>query len=56
MAVTKIIPIKATVQKAVDYICNPDKTDDELYIDCSNCSPFCAKLEFDFYRYRYETV
>ena len=53
MAVTKIIPIKATVQKAVDYICNPDKTDDELYIDCSNCSPFCAKLEFDFYRYRY---
>lgn len=54
MAVTKIIPIKATVQKAVDYICNPDKTDDELYIDCSNCSPFCAKLEFDFYRYRYD--
>ena len=53
MAVTKIIPIKATIQKAVDYICNPDKTDDELYIDCSNCSPFCAKLEFDFYRYRY---
>ena len=40
MAVTKIISIKATVQKAVDYICNPDKTDDELYIDCSNCSPF----------------
>lgn len=34
MAVTKIISIKATVQKAVDYICNPDKTDDELYIDC----------------------
>lgn len=54
MAVTKIIPIKATIQKAVDYICNPDKTDDELYIDCSNCSPFCAKLEFDFYRYRYD--
>ena len=54
MDVTKIIPIKATVQKAVDYICNPNKTDDELYIDCSNCSPFCAKLEFDFYRYRYD--
>lgn len=54
MAITKIIPIKATVQKAVDYICNHNKTDDELYIDCSNCSPFCAKYEFDFYRYRYD--
>ena len=33
MAVTKIMPIRATVQKAVDYICNPDKTNDKLYIE-----------------------
>ena len=27
MAYTKIHAIKATVDKAIDYICNPDKTD-----------------------------
>ena len=25
MAVTKILPIRSTIQKSVDYICNPDK-------------------------------
>lgn len=29
MAVTKIHPIKTTLNKAIDYICNPDKTDDK---------------------------
>lgn len=53
MAVTKIMPIRATVQKAVDYICNPDKTDDKLYVDSSNCSPNGADIEFGFYRWRY---
>ena len=53
MAVTKIMPIRATVQKAVDYICNPDKTNDKLYIDSSNCSPNGADIEFGFYRWRY---
>ena len=28
MAVTKIHPVKTTLNKAIDYICNPDKTDD----------------------------
>ena len=28
MAVTKIHPIKTTLKKAIDYICNGDKTDD----------------------------
>ncbi len=28
MAVTKIKPIKSTLKKALDYIQNPDKTDD----------------------------
>ena len=29
MAVTKIHSIKTTLKKAIDYICNRDKTDDE---------------------------
>ncbi len=32
MAVTKIHPIKTTLKKAIDYICNGDKTDDEIYV------------------------
>lgn len=32
MAVTKIHGIKTTVDKAIEYICNPDKTDQNLYI------------------------
>ena len=32
MAVTKIHPIKSTLKKAIDYICNGDKTDDEIYV------------------------
>ena len=32
MAVTKIHPIKTTLKKAMDYICNGDKTDDEKHI------------------------
>ena len=32
MAVTKIHGIKTTVNKAIEYICNPDKTDQNLYI------------------------
>ena len=27
MAVTKTHPIKSTLKAAIDYICNPDKTD-----------------------------
>ena len=29
MAVTKIHPIKSTLKKALDYIENPDKTDEK---------------------------
>ena len=29
MAYTKIHAIKATVDKAIDYICNPEKTDEK---------------------------
>ena len=30
MAVTKTHPIKSTLKAAIDYICNPEKTDGKL--------------------------
>ena len=32
MAYTKIHAIKATVDKAIDYICNPEKTDEKMFV------------------------
>ena len=49
MAVTKIIPIRTTISNSVDYICNPDKTDDRLLVHSKNCFPHTAGLEFKHY-------
>ena len=38
MAVTKIHPIKSTLRKALDYIENPDKTDEKLFVSSYGCS------------------
>lgn len=48
MAVTKIHGIKTTVDKAIEYICNPDKTDQNLYISSFACSPEIAVLDFKY--------
>ena len=48
MAVTKIHPIKTTLNKAIDYICNPDKTDNQILISSFGCSYQTADIEFDF--------
>ena len=48
MAVTKIHPIKTTLNKAIDYICNPDKTDDKILISSYGCSYETADIEFAF--------
>ena len=48
MAYTKIHAIKATVDKAIDYICNPDKTDDKIFISSYACSPETAALDFKY--------
>ena len=48
MAVTKIHGIKTTVDKAIEYICNPDKTDQNLYISSFACSPETAVLDFKY--------
>ena len=47
MAVTKIHPIKTTLKKAIDYICNGDKTDDEIYVITHLCSRENAHKEFE---------
>ena len=39
MAYTKIHAIKATVDKAIDYSCNPNKTDEQIYVSSYACVP-----------------
>ena len=46
MAYLKIFPIKVTDKKALDYITNPDKTDEKLLVSSFGCSPETADLEF----------
>ena len=48
MAVTKIKPIKSTLNKALDYIQNPDKTDGKILVSSYGCSPETADIEFGF--------
>ena len=46
MAYLKIFPIKVTDKKALDYITNPDKTEEKLLVSSFGCSPETADLEF----------
>lgn len=48
MATTKIKPIKSTLKKALDYICNPAKTDEKILIFSYGCSHETADIEFGF--------
>lgn len=48
MAYTKIHAITSTVNKAVDYICNPEKTDGSILISSYGCSPETAAYDFKF--------
>ena len=48
MAVTKIKPIKSTLSKALDYIENPDKTDEKMLISSFGCSYETADIEFGY--------
>ena len=48
MAVTKIKPIKSTLKKALDYICNPTKTDEKILISSYGCYHETADIEFGF--------
>lgn len=48
MAYTEIHPIKSTLDAAIAYICNPDKTDGKLLISSFGCSYETADMEFMF--------
>lgn len=50
MAITKTHPIKSTLKKAIDYICNPDKTDGKLLVSSFGCAPETADIEFAWTR------
>ena len=47
MAVTKTHPIKTILKKAIDYICNGDKTHDEIYVTTHLCSRENTHKEFE---------
>ena len=48
MAYTRIHAIKSTVAKAVAYICNPDKTDQQLLVGTFGCTAETARHDFDY--------
>lgn len=50
MAVTKTHPIKSTLKAAIDYICNPDKTDGKLLVSSFGCTAETADIEFAWTR------
>ena len=50
MAITQINPISTTLKKAINYIMNPDKTDDKLLVSSFACSAETAAYEFDWTR------
>ena len=48
MAVTKIKPIRETVNKAIAYILDPQKTDDAFYVSSYGCAASdAAAKEFE---------
>ena len=47
MAVTKIHPIRSTPKKALDYIENPEKTEDKMLVSSFGCSYETADIEFE---------
>ena len=50
MAVTKTHPIKSTLKAAIDYICDPAKTDGKLLVSAYGCTAETADIEFGWTR------
>ncbi len=50
MAITKIHPIKTTLDLSIEYICNPEKTDEKILISTHACGHETAALEFEMTR------
>ena len=51
MAITKTHPIKSTLKAAIDYICNPAKTDGKLLVSSFGCAAETADIEFEWTRH-----
>jgi hypothetical protein len=47
MAITKIHPIKTTLEVSINYICDAKKTDEEILISTFMCGHKTAALQFD---------
>ena len=47
MAITKIHPIRRTLGKAVKYITDPGKTEEELFVSCFSCAKETIVYEFN---------
>jgi len=47
MAITKIHPIKSTLNLAIDYIVNGDKTDEQLLVSTHKCHESSAHTQFN---------
>ena len=48
MAVTKIKPVKGGLKRALDYIQNPDKTDEKMLVSSFGCAYETVYEEFEF--------
>jgi len=46
MAITKIHPIKATLNMAIDYITDTKKTDEQILVSTNKCHPVSAHTQF----------
>jgi len=47
VAVTQIHPIETTLKLALDYIMNPEKTDEKLLVTGIDCAPETAVMQFN---------
>ena len=48
MVVTKIKAIRGTLNKALAYIMNPEKTDDKMLVSSYGCAAETAAQEFEW--------
>lgn len=46
MAITKIHPIKSTLNLAIDYITESEKTDEKILVSSFKCHPATAHIQF----------
>ena len=53
MATTEIHAIKSTLSVAIDYIINPDKTEEKLYVNSFGCSIENGKKASDELKEKY---